>query len=53
MLLRGTPLYEERERHGFVERGDQHIPIVIASNSFTEADHARMEHIARMLERRS
>lgn len=53
MLLRGTPLYEQRDLYGFVEGGDQRIPTVIASNSFNEADYDRMQQIAHMLENRN
>lgn len=51
MLLRGTPLYEQKQRYGFRESDDQRIPIVIASNSFSEAEHAEMTVIAQMLEK--
>jgi radical SAM superfamily enzyme YgiQ (UPF0313 family) len=46
MLLRGTPLELQRARWGFVEGGDNRIPIVVASNTFTEADHERMSLVA-------
>ncbi len=48
MLLRGTPIYFERERWGFVESDDR-IPVVVASRTFTERDHAEMERIATAL----
>ena len=50
MLLRGTPLHEQRERYGLTESLNQRIPIVVASNSFTEAEHAEMTRIALALE---
>lgn len=50
MLLRGTPLYEQKELYGFVESNDQGIPIVIASNSFSQEEYAEMAKIAEMLE---
>lgn len=46
MLLRGTPLYEEKLRYGFKESVDQSIPIVIAGNSFTEDEHKEMAILA-------
>lgn len=50
MLLQGTPLHERKELYGFRESCDQQIPIVVASNSFSEADHAEMARIALALE---
>jgi len=50
MLLRGTPLYEQKHLYGFRESDDQRIPIVVASDSFSEAEHAQMARIATMLE---
>ncbi|QFU00985.1 coproporphyrinogen III oxidase [Halomonas sp. THAF5a] len=50
MLLRGTPLYAQKERYGFKESFDQRIPVVVSSHSFTEADNAEMERIALALE---
>ena len=50
MLLRGTPLYEQKHHFGFRESDDLRIPIVIASNSFSEAEYSQMERIAEMLE---
>lgn len=50
MLLRGTPLHEQRARYGLRESLDQRIPIVVASDSFTEAEHAEMARIAMALE---
>ncbi|WP_346796316.1 cobalamin-dependent protein [Halomonas sp. Bachu 37] len=46
MLLRGTPLYEQKARYGFRESLGQRIPVVVASHSFSEADHAEMARIA-------
>ena len=46
MLLRGTPIYSQRETYGFKESKDNAIPIVIASNSFTELDHLKMSELA-------
>ena len=45
MLLRGTDLYYQRGRWGYVE-SDGRIPIVIESDSFSRDDHAEMERIA-------
>lgn len=50
MLLRGTPLYEQKQKYGFVESDDQRIPIVVASNTFSELEHTEMARIAQMLE---
>jgi radical SAM superfamily enzyme YgiQ (UPF0313 family) len=50
MLLRGTPLYEQKQLYGFRESSDQRIPIVVASNSFSESEHAEMACIAKLLE---
>lgn len=50
MLLRGTPLHEQRARYGFRESLDQRIPIVVASDTFSEAEHAEMARIAMALE---
>jgi radical SAM superfamily enzyme YgiQ (UPF0313 family) len=50
MLLRGTPLYEQKQLFGFRESSEQRIPIVVASNSFSEAEHAEMACIAKLLE---
>lgn len=46
MLLRGTPLYEQKNQYGLRETVGEAIPIVIASNSFTEAEHKAMAIIA-------
>lgn len=50
MLLRGTPLHEQKDLYGFKENTDQRIPIVVSSNTFSEEDHAEMARIARELE---
>ncbi len=50
MLLRGTPLYEQKELYGFKESDDQAIPIVVASNSFSETEYIEMARIAQSLE---
>ncbi|MCY1204927.1 B12-binding domain/radical SAM domain protein [compost metagenome] len=50
MLLRGTPLYEQKQHYGFRESDDQRIPIVVSSNSFSKAEHAEMARIAQLLE---
>ncbi|MFF7709485.1 cobalamin-dependent protein [Pseudomonas sp. NPDC007930] len=50
MLLRGTPLHAQRERYGFREGLDTRIPIVVASDSFSEAEHAEMARLATALE---
>lgn len=49
MLLRGTPLYDQKEHYGYKESTDP-IPIVVSSNSFSEAEHAEMACIASELE---
>lgn len=45
MLLRGTALYYQRDRWGYVESDDR-IPIVIESSSFSCDDHVEMKRIA-------
>lgn len=50
MLLRGTPLYDQKAHFGYIESTGQSIPIAIASNSFSEQDHAEMTAIAKRLE---
>lgn len=50
MLLRGTPLYEQKAQYGFRESEGQAIPVVVASNSFTEVEYAEMARIASELE---
>lgn len=49
MLLRGTPIYEQRDKYGLRESVGKAIPIVVASNSFSEADHRAMTQIAESL----
>ncbi len=49
MLLRGTPMYQQKGEYGLRESVDQAIPIVIASNSFTEAEYSAMRQIAKEL----
>lgn len=51
MLLRGTPLYEQKQLYGFKESDDQAIPIVLSSNSFSETEYAEMATIAQLLEK--
>ncbi len=46
MLLRGTPLYEQKDQFGFVESTDQRIPTVVASHSFTEVEYHAMAALA-------
>lgn len=50
MLLRGTPLHDQKAHYGFRESFGQRIPIVVASDSFSEAEHAEMARIAMTLE---
>jgi radical SAM superfamily enzyme YgiQ (UPF0313 family) len=49
MLLRGTPLYKQKTQYGFKESTDLRIPLVIASNSFSEIDYVAMQHLAATL----
>lgn len=49
MILRGTPLYKEKATYGFKESTDLRIPLVIASNSFSEADYLAMQQLAASL----
>lgn len=51
MLLKGTELYEHKNRFNFVEKetGDFNIPTVIASNTFSEQDWLKMSEIAKQL----
>lgn len=49
MLLRGTPLHQQREQYGY-EESDDVIPVAVASHSFTRADFAAMRAIARWLD---
>jgi hypothetical protein len=49
MLLRGTPLYKQKTQYGFKESADLRIPLVIASNSFSEIDYVAMQQLAATL----
>lgn len=51
MLLRGTELYDERDRYGFVEAalGPFAIPTVVASDSFSHDEWLAMDARARAL----
>ena len=51
MLLRGTDLFAQRDRWGYKERpeGEFGIPVVSASNSFSESDWWAMKEIADQL----
>lgn len=49
MLLRGTPLYEQKAKYGLLESVGNAIPVVIASNSFTESEYKAMADIAEAL----
>jgi radical SAM superfamily enzyme YgiQ (UPF0313 family) len=49
MLLRGTPLYKQKAQYGFMESTDLRIPLVIASNSFSETDYVAMQQLAATL----
>ncbi len=49
MLLRGTPLHEQRARWGFIESEGERLPLVVASDSFSREDHAEMARIATAL----
>jgi radical SAM superfamily enzyme YgiQ (UPF0313 family) len=46
MILRGTPLDQQREEFGLVESENEAIPHVIASNSFTHEEYCQMERLA-------
>lgn len=46
MLLRGTPLHKQKAQYGLKESTDLRIPLVIASNSFSETDYAAMQQLA-------
>jgi len=52
MLLKGTELYEQKEKYHFLEKtlGDFNIPTVIASNSFSKNDWLKMDKIAETLD---
>lgn len=49
MLLRGTPLYNQKATYGLRESTDLRLPLVIASNSFSETDYAAMQQLAATL----
>ena len=46
MLLRGTPIHEQREKWGYVESDGERIPVVVESRWFSRRDHSRMTDIA-------
>ena len=46
MLLRGTPIHEQREKWGYVESAYERIPIVVESRWFSRSEHSRMADIA-------
>ena len=46
MLLRGTPIHEQREKWGYVESACERIPIVVESRWFSRSEHSRMADIA-------
>ena len=49
-LLRGTPLFKEKEKYGFEEKECEYgIPHVISSSSFTYSDWLKMREIAEQL----
>ena len=49
-LLRGTPLFLEKEKYFFEEEEDEYgIPQVVSSSTFTYSDWLKMEEIARDL----
>ena len=49
MLLRGTVLYDQKEKWGYVESVGNSIPIVVESSTFSRAEHAEMANIASKL----
>lgn len=51
MLLKGTEMYEERKKWGMQEKnqGEFNIPVVIASDSFTENEWQQMHELAMQL----
>lgn len=53
MLLRGTELYLERKRWGFVESVGERIPIVVGSDTFSREDHLRMTAFAERVNQQS
>ena len=46
MLLRGTPIHEQREKWGYVESVGKRIPIVVESRWFSRSEHSKMADIA-------
>ena len=46
MLLRGTPIHEQREKWRYVESVGERIPIVVESRWFSRSKHSRMADIA-------
>ena len=48
MLLRGTPLEQQREQWNLVESDDP-IPMVVASDSYDRADQRRMSALSEAL----
>jgi len=49
-LLRGTPLFKEKEKYGFEEKECEYgIPYVVSSSSFTYGDWLKMQEIATSL----
>ncbi len=52
MLLKGTELYEQREKWNCQEKviGDFHIPVVVSANSFDEQEWFRMKALAESLD---
>ena len=48
LLLRGTALYEQKQKWNLTEKilGDFHIPTVVSGNTFDEDDWLRMHEIA-------
>ena len=51
MLLKGTELFNQKEKYGLVEKvlGDFNIPTVVAGNSFSEDDWWQMQPMAECL----
>ncbi|MCY4490111.1 MAG: radical SAM protein [Thaumarchaeota archaeon] len=49
MLLRGTPIYAQREKWGYVESTKDRIPLVVKSHWFSRSEHAKMTDIASSL----
>lgn len=51
MLLKGTELYQQKEKFNFIEEevGEFKIPTVISSNSFTNEEWIKMDYVAKQL----